>query len=511
MKMKKYLIFTLLLLISAATQAQNNGQYPKDGSLRLTIHYLYVADSSTAAHRYVNDTLSEGVFYSVPSPVVEGYLPDRDTVSGRMPATNLTDTVFYRSMAFSVSIDTNITHGTVTASPEGEIAVGTEVTLTVLPEEHYQLESLQAFKVDDETQTVEIVDNVFAMPAFNVMVTASFTAQLPVIVGDIETPPTICSGNALELVAPEVSNADEQGWQLAATSDFESPIAYTGQELDASYSGWKLRYYASNTVGTVYSNVVRITVTTLEPVLSGDLNLCTRQTGTYTATGVGNADLTWTVSDAQAVLVETGKTVKVTWATAGQHTVTLTAENDETGCSATQTLSVTVISYVNSTDVHDIVAKQNNGKDYILIYPNPADNYKYQWFKDGSPIAGANGQYYYQSGGLENGVYKVYISFNADANGNLFGGAFTNEYTVTTNAEPSLSPNPATSGNDILVTNPTNEPISLTIYSLDGRLLHQQTINGSQALLNVHLAQGMYMVRTIDSQNNETTQKLIVR
>lgn len=63
------------------------------------------------------------------------------------------------------------TNGTVTASATTDVAEGTEVTLTVTPDEGYELDTISAATA---TGTVEIVDNKFTMPAEDVTVTATF-------------------------------------------------------------------------------------------------------------------------------------------------------------------------------------------------------------------------------------------------------------------------------------------------------------------------------------------------
>ena len=504
--MKKYLFLTLFLLFVAAVQAQNIGKHENDTLYKLTIRYLYEANGNQAAQTYSNQ-LPSGEHYNVTSPNIPGYHPNKAAVEGVMPRYDVTDTVLYAKNKHSVTVDPSITHGTVTVSPEGEVTVDERVMITATPDNNYELNSLRAYKKGDETQTVEINSgNVFVMPDFDVTVTATFTMLPPVINGNIAAI-TICAGEALTLTAPEVVNAERQGWEICTDNSFQNAETYTNQALDASYNGWKLRFWAYNEGGFSYSNVVGITVFVLEPELTGDLYLCTQQSGTYTANSVGNATLTWKVSDEAATLMESGKTLKVKWGTAGQQVVTLNALNEETGCSAEVKLTVNVVSYVNSNDVNQIVAKKDNGRDYILIYPNPKDNYKYQWYKDGEAIQGANGQYYYQQGGLDAGAYKVYLSLNADAQGNLFGGAFTNEYVVNV-PNISLSPNPAHSGESVLIVHNGGEA-TMSVYTIDGRLLHQKTINGT-ATLNLNLAQGIYLIKLNDHQN-EYIEKLIVK
>ena len=59
----------------------------------LTIHYLY-ADGSTAAADHV-ESLMQGTEYSVTSREIPGYTVNKETVSGSMPAKDVTETVTY--------------------------------------------------------------------------------------------------------------------------------------------------------------------------------------------------------------------------------------------------------------------------------------------------------------------------------------------------------------------------------------------------------------------------------
>ena len=80
------------------------------------------------------------------------------------------------------------------------------------------------------------------------------------LVDDIITPEAICAGNSLDLQTPSTQFASSQGWQIASDEDFTNGQAYNGEALDESYDGWYLRYFASNHLGTVYSNTVQISV-----------------------------------------------------------------------------------------------------------------------------------------------------------------------------------------------------------------------------------------------------------
>lgn len=67
--------------------------YFKLNQFQLTINYVY-ADGTTAATSH-SETLTVGEDYSVNSPEIEGYTPSKDTVSGKMPAENVVETVIY--------------------------------------------------------------------------------------------------------------------------------------------------------------------------------------------------------------------------------------------------------------------------------------------------------------------------------------------------------------------------------------------------------------------------------
>lgn len=506
--MKKYLLFTVMFLLAATATAQNLADR---GLLKLTIHYLYAADSSVAHSKYVKNLMSEGDTYSVASPVVQKYSPDRDTVQGTMPNHDVEDTVYYTINRHSVEVDSQIVNGNVAIDPEGEVTVDDTITITVTPNENYELATLTAYNKVNQTQTVTIANNKFAMPDFDVVVTATFARSLPVITGTIEEPAAICSGSVLSLTEPQVSNADETAWQMSATALFINVTKYEGQSLDMTYNGWKLRYMASNESGTVYSNVVSITVRPMDNItLTGDLGACTNQECEYHLTGDAGASCTWSVSDDNAVVTEITNGVKVVWGSQGTQTVTadiVTSSN----CNAIKEMEVNVMSFVNESDLNDIVVKKHDNKPYLLIYPNPADTYKYQWYKDNVAIAGANGQYYYPQGGLASGVYKVYVSLNTDADGRLICGSYTNSVTIgASKADYAVYPNPARPSDELSVLIPNGEKVNLALYAVDGRLVYSQTMSGSETQISVNLPIGVYVAHFVKDNETIVTKKIVI-
>lgn len=82
----------------------------------------------------------------------------------------------------------------------------------------------------------------------------------PPIVGNINVPETVCANESLYLQVPQTQYATSQGWQLSPTPDFSNPIAYNSEPIGFNHNGWYLRYFASNSFGIVYSNVVGISV-----------------------------------------------------------------------------------------------------------------------------------------------------------------------------------------------------------------------------------------------------------
>lgn len=79
-------------------------------------------------------------------------------------------------------------------------------------------------------------------------------------IGYLYEPDVICDEGPIELVMPNLINANSYGWEIADDATFTNPIAYTGQILDMTFNGWYLRLWATNEEGSSYSNAVRISV-----------------------------------------------------------------------------------------------------------------------------------------------------------------------------------------------------------------------------------------------------------
>ncbi len=68
----------------------------------LTVNYKY--PDGTQAAESVSQTLEVGAEYSIPSPTVEGYRPDKETVSGIMPDEDLTMDVTYSKGLYYLTV-----------------------------------------------------------------------------------------------------------------------------------------------------------------------------------------------------------------------------------------------------------------------------------------------------------------------------------------------------------------------------------------------------------------------
>ena len=85
--------------------------------------------------------------------------------------------VFEYSPYYSIIVDPEIIGGRVTASSEESI-VGNVIALYVVPDDGFELQSLTVYNADDFSQIVEITDNFFIMPPFDVLISAVFEKVL---------------------------------------------------------------------------------------------------------------------------------------------------------------------------------------------------------------------------------------------------------------------------------------------------------------------------------------------
>ena len=109
-------------------------------SYQLTIVYEY-ADHSTAATTYTAQ-LDYGESYNVASPAITCYSPSQATVSGNMPANNLTVTVTYTMKEYTIIVASDGNGSVSIANASGSqvtVSCGTQVTIVATPNTGYSL------------------------------------------------------------------------------------------------------------------------------------------------------------------------------------------------------------------------------------------------------------------------------------------------------------------------------------------------------------------------------------
>jgi uncharacterized repeat protein (TIGR02543 family) len=119
----------------------------------LTINYQY-ENGTQAAQSHV-EQLAENASYSVVSPVIEGYTASQTTVSGTMPAENVTVNVIYTAIPATTYTVTYMVNGaqygqTVTVAENGTVTLPTSVT--GVPSD-YEFEGWVTEAIPDETTT----------------------------------------------------------------------------------------------------------------------------------------------------------------------------------------------------------------------------------------------------------------------------------------------------------------------------------------------------------------------
>ena len=124
----------------------------------LTIHYRY-ADGGQAVQDYVANDLVQGTAYNVTSPAITGYTVDKATVSGSMPAQDVTETVTYTKrsdLSYTVNYYWN---GTDTKVKESKKVDGKTFQESVT-ESPVTIEGYTPVRNDTATITIGVENNV---------------------------------------------------------------------------------------------------------------------------------------------------------------------------------------------------------------------------------------------------------------------------------------------------------------------------------------------------------------
>ena len=155
--------------------------------------------------------------------------------------------------AYAIDVDP-LEHGSITADPSGEVAADTEITLTVTPEEGYELKegSLKVtYTTDAGEQTVPVTDNKFNMPAADVTVSAEFVATKYDITYELDggtnaegNPDTYTVEQDITLSAPTRAGYTFTGWTWDGQTEPQTTVNLAAGSVtgDLTFTAnWKIK------------------------------------------------------------------------------------------------------------------------------------------------------------------------------------------------------------------------------------------------------------------------------
>ena len=237
----------------------------------------------------------------------------------------------------------------------------------------------------------------------------------------------------------------------------------------------------------------------------------------------------WFVQNGMIISSNTIHYVKVDWnkVLASPGTGIISVEIKNIKGKLLSNLSDTIYFSGNAPDVNDVAAKVNSsGESYMLIYPNPSEEFIYQWYKNDSPILNETGQFYYPSGGLDTAAeYKVFVSPKEQEEcGNfayykpLIPTSYIPDiqFSLSSGEFFVVSENP-NKGNFLVMINEklfdwSTENIVFSLYSFSGvRVLEQKVETAGVININQNLPQGIYTIMLSIDGKKMDSKKIIVQ
>jgi len=170
---------------------------------------------------------------------------------------------------------------------------------------------------------------------------------------------------------------------------------------------------------------------------------------------------------------------------------------------------------INNTRIN--VKTDPTGMPYLLDFPNIAGNFFYQWHHNGTPIAGANSQFYYSPSGLQAGEYKVFVAYARSQSCGVFSVPYTISLPLmSTSAEWFfLYPNPSDGRFTVVFDRGIigdSTAVTIGLFSLQGARITEQIVPaGSENFeFNENLNNGIYVLRITTNNNLSETKQIVI-
>jgi hypothetical protein len=264
----------------------------------------------------------------------------------------------------------------------------------------------------------------------------------PVIIADGST--VLCTGESVSLSTAQVCNGCTVTWSNGSTGDtiqISQPGDYT-----ATLANGCGESSSSNVISIVPGSIPEAPIVEA----SGPATICN---GQELILSVSNACTGCTVNWSNG---STGNNIAVS--DAGTYTSTMTSACGTSGPS--NGIAVAVSTYVPDFQVA------------LCSFTAPAGS-SYQWYLDGQPIAGANGQSYVA---VADGNYSLMMT-NPEGCTGLSAEVAVNCFSNTSDDRPiavvALSPNPARHTISIHIQSPVQAPLTIDIWNAVGQIVQR--------------------------------------
>ena len=191
----------------------------------LTINYEY-EDGTEAADSYIDDEMNVGDNYSVTSPEISGYTPNQAVVSGIMPADDVTITVVYTALDYTLTLLVDPAgSGTVAALPDQDYYnLDDAIDISAIAEPGYNFINWTC-PVDGIVSLA--ADFTYNMPARDVTLTANF-----------EQIPDECDCEWIEETAWAAHEVGEKSYNPGRGGNWATYVGYDGEQMTVNlYAG----------------------------------------------------------------------------------------------------------------------------------------------------------------------------------------------------------------------------------------------------------------------------------